>query len=174
MNQRAAPNYTPEPSREKWYRWLFRLGIFFKGFDGLLETAGGTLFLIVGSATIKWSLLNLAQRHMLQSPDDWIAESLRHAYSHFSTNSKLFASVYLLGHGLLKMFLAVSLLREHLWAFPTAMVILGGFIGYQSYHLTTRFSWLLLSLTALDVVIFGLIWHEMRSLKRRKRGSSGA
>jgi uncharacterized membrane protein len=168
MDKPPARQVSRQSASERWYLRLFRVGIVVKGINGVIETVTGLLFLTVGRTTLTWSVFNLTQHRLLQDPDDRLAHSLRHAFSHFSAGNKLFATIYLLLHGVLKIFLMVSLLREHLWAFPTGMAVLGGFMIYQGYHLATNFSWLLLSLAGLDCIILLLIWHEYRNLKRRK------
>lgn len=76
---------------------------------------------------------------------------------------------YLLGHGVLKLWLIVSLLRERLWYCPISMVVFGLFIAYQLYRYTFTYSIWLLLITALDIVILGLTWHEYRFLRNRRK-----
>lgn len=155
--------------REQVLHWSFTIGVWLKGIDGLLETAAGILFLLASRAAIGHFIYSLTQHQLAQDPDDLIANSLRHAFNHFSSGEKLFAAIYLLAHGAIKIFLVVCLLRNQLWAFPVTLTVLSGFIGYQIYRICTQFSIGLVALTVLDILVAGLIWHEYRSLKRRKR-----
>ena len=139
-----------------------------KGIDGVLETVGGLVFLILKRSTLYNLVQRLTRPELLEDPDDLIANSLRHAFSHLSAGNKLFGSLYLLLHGAIKIFLVVYLLRGKLWSFPVAIAAIIAFIGYQIYHLTVHFSWTLVGLTALDVIIIFLVWHEYSYLKRRK------
>ena len=77
--------------------------------------------------------------------------------------SRHFASAYLIGHGVLKIFLAVTLLRERLWAFPTALSVLAIFVAYQLHRFVRTHSIVLLALTVVDLVVMVLIWREYRS-----------
>lgn len=146
--------------KEKWLRRLFKIGVLLKGVDGLLETAGGILFLLVSRGELNRIIVHLTRPELLEDPDDLIANGLRHAFSHLSSSGKLFGSVYLLAHGAIKIFLVICLLRGKLWSFPTAIAVLLGFIGYQLYRLATHFSWVMVFLTVLDAVIVLLIRHE--------------
>ncbi len=168
--KRLSPKASPKSFREKWLRRLFKIGVVLKGVDGLLETLGGTVFLCLGRTTLNHLVNMLTRPELLEDPDDLIANSLRHAFSHLSASGKLFGSIYLLVHGAVKIFLVVCLLRGKLWSFPTAMAVLVAFMGYQLYHLHVHFSWLLVGLTVLDSVILLLIWHEYTYLKHRRKG----
>lgn len=152
--------------REKWLRRLFKIGVLLKGLDGVLETVGGTLFLLISRPELHHLVFSLTRHEILEDPDDLIANSLRHAFSHLSAGGKFFGSLYLLVHGVIKVFLVVCLLKNKLWAFPTAITILLGFMGYQIFHLTAHFSWMLTVLTVVDGVIVFSIWHEYICLKQ--------
>ena len=155
--------------KEDWLHSLFTVGVWIKGLDGILETAGGILFLFVGRATVSNLVLSLTQHELLEDPDDWLANSLRHTFGHMSSGAKLFGSIYLVTHGLVKISLVLGLVREKLWSFPVAIAVLGGFIGYQAYRLTSHYSFGLGFLTALDLVIVALVWREYQSAKLRKK-----
>jgi uncharacterized membrane protein len=151
---------------------LFQAGVLLKGVDGLLEVAGGLLFLCVSQAALTRVVFSLTRPELLEDPDDLIAHGLRDAFAHMSAGSKLFAAVYLLGHGLVKLILVAGLWRDRLWAFPIALVVLIGFIGYQAVRLGQHGSIGLLSLTVIDVFIAALIWIEYRRVSRPdNRGS---
>ena len=113
----------------------------------------------------------LTQRELAEEPDDWLALGLRHLAETFSVETRHFASAYLAGHGILKVFLAVSLLRERLWAFPLALSVLAIFVAYQLHRFGRTHSMILLALTVLDAVVIVLIWREYRSRMERARVS---
>jgi uncharacterized membrane protein len=161
---------SPRSSREKWFRRLFKIGVLLKGVDGVLETIGGAVFLFMGREFLKGIVMALTRPELLEDPDDWIANSLRHAFNHLSASGKLFGSIYLLVHGAVKIFLVVALLRGKLWSFPTAAAALIVFMGYQLYRISVHFSWILVGLTVLDSIIVALIWHEYHYLKTRMTG----
>jgi uncharacterized membrane protein len=160
-------SYRDAPSfREKWLHRIFVIGIALKGIDGVLETVGGALFLLINRPTLNRIVVLLTQHELLEDPDDLIANALRHVFSHLSAGGKLFGGVYLLVHGTLKIFLVLCLLRNKLWSYPVAIAFLAAFICYQVYRVSVHFSWGLTALTGLDLVVALLIWHEYRYLKR--------
>ena len=81
----------------------------------------------------------------------------------------LFVSVYLVAHGVIKIFLVAGLLRKKLWAYPTALWFLGIFILYQLYQFSHTHSLGLLALSAFDLFVASLVWREYRS--RKQHGS---
>ena len=96
---------------------------------------------------------------------DWVANALHHAADSLSVSSKLFASVYLLGHGVVKLVLVASLWREKLWAFPGALAFIVAFACYQVYRFMHTHSLPLLAFTAIDCCVAVLVWREYRARK---------
>jgi len=152
--------------REKLLHWAFKFGIWLKGIDGALELIGGLLLLTTNPETLNHIIVDLTQHELQQDPGDWICNTLRHAGDHLYSNTRIWGSVYLLSHGAIKVFLATGILLGKLWAYPTAMLVIGGFILFQSGRLMVHFSFPLLAATDVDIVIVLLVWREYRRTKR--------
>jgi uncharacterized membrane protein len=141
---------------------IFEIGIILKGLDGVLETIGGLLLLVVTPATINRLAVALTQHELSQDPQDFIANHLLR-YTHGLTGSAVtFAAVYLLLHGLTKIVLVTALLRNQVWAYPWTIVFLLIFIGYQLYRIILGPTFGLIALTMFDVFIVWLTWREWR------------
>ena len=69
-----------------------------------------------------------------------------------------------MSHGVVKLWLIIGLLRQKLWYYPLAAAVFGLFIVYQ-YSFTNSL-WLLV-LSAVDVAVIALTWHEYRYLEVR-------
>jgi len=152
------------------YRF-FRLGVWLKGLDGILELVGGALFLLVSRSQLSRLVVTLTQHELTEDPKDFIATLLRQGVSHLSHNAKLFGSIYLLAHGLVKIILVAGLLQNRYVVYPIALIVLSGFILYQTYRLSIGFTLGLCLLTILDAVIVLLIWNEYRHVKREAVGT---
>ncbi len=100
----------------------FEVGIFFKGLDGVLEIVGGLLLFFVKPETISRIVIALTQHELSEGRNDIIASHLVQLARDFSASSQVFAGIYLLSHGVIKVFLVESLLRGRLLAYPTAIV----------------------------------------------------
>ncbi len=103
---------------------------------------------------------------MAEDPRDLVANYLLHAPQQLSVSAQHFTAVYLFSHGAIKLWLIVGLLRGRLWYYPTAMVVFWLFIVYQLYRFSFTHSIFLLLITALDIVVIALTWHEYSYLRR--------
>ena len=144
----------------------FEVGIFFKGLDGLLEIVGGLLLSLVKPETISRIISVLTQHELSEDPHDAIARSLARLGEQITSDSRIFAGVYLLSHGVIKVFLVEALLRVRLWAYPTAIVFFVFFMAYQMYRYYLEPSIGMILLSILDLVVIVLTWLEYQRLKR--------
>jgi uncharacterized membrane protein len=148
----------------------FRIGLLLKAADGVLEVVAGALLLIVSPSTIDRIARSLTAHELSEDPNDRIAHYILHTTGHLSSGATLFASVYLLSHGVSKVVLVALVLRDKLWAYPWLIALLGVFIAYQLYVLIfVKFSWSLTALTVFDVFLVWLTWREYQA-KRARRG----
>ena len=96
--------------REDRFRQLFRIGIFLKALDGVLEVGGGILLLVASKESLNDVVAFLTQHELAEDPHDLIANYLVHLVHHLSLSTQRFGALYLLVHGVLKVFLVVGLL----------------------------------------------------------------
>ena len=157
-------------SKHEWlYRRAFDIGILLKGLDGLLETLGGTLFLLTSNAQLLRAVHWLIGSELIEDPHGLLATHLLALTQHLTVGAHDFAGAYLLAHGAVKIGLAVGLLRDEGWAYPVALLVLGVFIGYQSWRLLHAPSAMLALLTLVDAVVVALVAREW--WVRRLRGA---
>jgi uncharacterized membrane protein len=149
---------------------LFKIGVALKGVDAVLEIGSGLALLFVKPGAILNAVAFITQDALQEDPHDFVASHLMHVARHFAFGAKHFVTLYLLGHGAIKVFVVISLLRRILWAFPVAMALFVAFIVYQIYRYTLTHSLVLILLTVLDVVVLFLVWLEYRSLRREVHG----
>ena len=150
-------------------RIAFEIGVILKGINGLLELIGGVVLLWMGPDTLQKLVARLTANEISEDPHDFIATHLRAAVAPLTANAKLFAAIYLLAHGVIKALLVYGLLRDELWAFPTAIVVFGAFGVYQMYRYAIAPSGWLIVLTVLDVAVIlltGAEWHRVKQARR--------
>ena len=150
--------------QENNIRRLFKVSVLLKAANAIAEIVGGTSLLFTGEITKVVS--QMIQREFLEDPRDLVANVVQHYLPYFSEHSQLFAAYYLLSHGIIKIFLAVGLLRNKLWAYPAAIVFFVLFILYQVYRYTYAPSSLLIFLTIFDLIVVALTWHEYKIVRR--------
>lgn len=143
----------------------FKVSLYLKATDGVLESLGGLLLFFLKPYRIN-SLVRLLTQHELSTdPHDFIANHLLRSAHNLTSASLIFGAIYLLSHGLLKIWLVIEVLRERLWAYVALIVVTAGFVLYQIYRLFHKPSIGLTILTVFDVVVIYLTQKEYR--KRR-------
>ncbi len=146
----------------------FHIGLYLKGLDGLLETLGGVLLLIIKPEQIDHLARWLTQGELSQDPHDFIATHILKTTHHLTGASLAFGAAYLLSHGLVKVVLVIEVLRNHFWAYIALIGVTALFVIYQIYRMAVvEFSMSLLLLTILDLVIIYLTQKEYKRHKAR-------
>ena len=151
----------------KWFRernWhqLFELGVYIKGFNGVLEVLGGFSLLIISKTALDNIFIYLSRSELLEDPQDSLLNGLHNFFLNLSVGTKAFIAFYILAHGLLKVFLAVTLYKEKLWSYTVGISVISIFILYQIYRFSHNHSMVLAVLTLFDLLFLALIIHEYR------------
>jgi uncharacterized membrane protein len=154
-----------KPLNRSILRDTFRTGITLKGLDGVLETIGGVLFWFIPPSKMNAIVAILSQHELSHDPDDFIAVHLLRATEKLLSGNKMFATLYLLSHGLTKVVLVVALWMNALWAYPLTIFVLAAFSVYQMYRYSHTHAAAMLILTIFDVVLIYLTWMEWREQK---------
>jgi uncharacterized membrane protein len=158
-------------TQSKWAHRLFWIGILFKAVDGVLETIGGVALLTISNQTMASIAYTLVAPELAEDPNDWIANSVLTWVFHLSTDTKVFAIVYLLVHGIIKLVIVAAIWFGQLWAYWLAGIVFSLFVIYQMAYFAVTHSMMMLVLTAVDLVIIALLPPEHRrvSLEIRDR-----
>jgi len=149
-----------------WLDRVFQIGIIAKGLNGLAELLGGLLLLFVSPGDIHHLVAALTQGELSEDPNDFIARYLLHTANGLTGSAVLFGAFYLMVHGAVKVILVIALLLNRLWAYPSMIIVLLIFIGYQLYRIVLQPSTGMIALTIFDAVIVALTWREYRRQRR--------
>jgi uncharacterized membrane protein len=155
---------------EKWLHRAFVATLAFKAIFAVAETVAGIGAFFVDQGTIVALARRVTREELFEDPRDLLANYLLHAAQHLSIGSAHFIGVYLTSHGLVKLGLVAALLMRKLWAYPLAIAVFAIFIAYQVYRYTLTAAPSLIFLTAVDLVVIVLTWHEYRYLRRMPGG----
>jgi uncharacterized membrane protein len=155
-----------ECMNERRIHRIFEISILLKGAHALIECIGGLVLALFSTSAVANLVNALTQDELIEDPNDFVAAHLLSLAQNLTANTQHFYAFYLLSHGLVKVFIVISLLRNKLWAYPVSLVVLGLFIVYQLYRFLNTHSFGLIVLTVFDVVVMGLIWHECRLVRR--------
>ena len=156
---------------ERRIHQIFVISVLLKGVHALIECSGGIALFLVSTDTIVALVSRATQEEIREDRSDFVATHLLGMAQHFSVGTKTFYAFYLLSHGLIKLLLVVGLLTNQRWSYPASLVALAGFIAYQVYRFSYTHSVGLVLLTAFDLFVMALIWHEWRLMRRVPTGS---
>jgi uncharacterized membrane protein len=143
---------------------FFIIGVCIKAFDGIVEILAG-IALFFPAKVIEF-LHEFVLHKLLKNSSGPLGHYAHKGVAALSQHTGLFIMVYLLSHGIIKIFLVAALLYRKIWAYPLCMVIFTGFVIYQLYRYTSTHSLLLIFLTVLDLFVIALTWHEYTLLKK--------
>ena len=161
------------PLKGKWFHpqtlldKTYEIGLLIKGFDGTMELLGALFLLLVPSSAITRLTHFLVDTELNHDPHDFIATHVLHLGTKLAEGRHVFAILFLLTHGTVKVGLVVALLRQKLWAYPLALVALSAFLMYQIYLLITQTTFGMAFLTVLDAAIIWLVWREWEKVRGR-------
>ncbi|MDO8742697.1 MAG: DUF2127 domain-containing protein [bacterium] len=152
-------------SNEKRIRSIFVFSVELKAINAVFEIILGIGVLFTDQ--IRSFIQTLDLNELIEDPNSMIATYAQHFLRPLTIQTEHFLSAYLLSHGIIKLFLAVGLLRNKLWAYPSAIIVFALFIVYQIYRYLIAPSFFLVALTIFDIAIIVLTWHEYQFLKNQ-------
>ncbi len=152
--------------RKNFLNKIFDVAVIIKGIDGVLEVIGGLLLFFANRNTLNQFLYFLTQHELIEDPRDIIANYLVNFAHHISLGTEIFIASYLIIHGIIKIFLVISLLKNKLWAYPTALIFFSVFILYEIYRYTITHSVILLVLMLFDILVTILVIGEYRKVRK--------
>lgn len=132
---------------------VFRISIILKGLDAVAEIIGGAFLLFISPTTITHFVTWLTRSELKEDPHDYIATLLTHSTHHLAASTTLFGAIYLLSHGVIKLFVIINVLRDKYWAYPLLIVVLLFFIVYQTIAIINNHSLAVTLLTAFDIFV---------------------
>jgi uncharacterized membrane protein len=145
---------------------VFWVALLLKAGDAILEVLGGFILIFISAETINQVVHGLVRPELAEDPTDVLAHYILRLMGHVTPASKLFAVLYLLSHGAIKLFIVGAIWLERLWAYPLAGLVFAGFIVYQMIRFAYTFSPWMIALTVLDLIIIALLPPEYRRAKR--------
>lgn len=146
----------------------FRISLYLKGLDGVLETLGGVLLLLINPEQINHFARWLTQGQLARDPDDFLANHVLKTAHSLTGRALLFGAIYLLAQGIVKIVLVWQVFKDRIWAYLALITVVGIFAIYQIYRLAwVKFSAGLFLLTLFDLLIIYLTQREYRNHKIR-------
>ncbi|AGV72957.1 DUF2127 domain-containing protein [Lactococcus cremoris] len=132
-----------------------------KSIFAFVEFLSGLLLIFIPLDLIKSTIQHLAASIAFAPLSSMITNS----GERLTSDATLFAVIYLLLHGALKLVTLALLWRKILWSYPLSIVLLVGFITYQMFEFFNHGSISMLVLCVVDLVMIALTLLEYRKLK---------
>jgi uncharacterized membrane protein len=151
---------------EKEIRLVFVISLILKALNAIGQTLLGIVLLFTSDIT--GTIYSLAQKELLEDPGDFFATHVSRIASSLSAETQLFGALYLLSHGVIKLFLVWGMMKNKLWAYPASLAVFALFIVYQIIRFTSTHSIFLVLLTIFDIFVIWLIWHEYKYLLKKR------
>ena len=139
---------------------LYEGTLLFKALHAAIEIVGGVAVLVLNSGTFTLWVTQMTQGELIEDPHDAVASFVLQGLQHVSSGGVNFASLYLISHVVINAVIVYGLLKGKSWSYSLAYAVLAAFTLYQLYRLTHAFSWWLVVLTVIDVLVIGLIYRE--------------
>jgi uncharacterized membrane protein len=158
--------------QEKTLHLVFEASLFLKGAFAVAEIVTGIGVYFVTQQFVFKLVERITRAELLEDPRDFVANYLFASAQHLSVSTRKFAAFYLLAHGVIKLWLIIGLLRAKPSYYPVAMAVFGMFIVYQVYRFSATTSLWLIVITAVDILVIGLTWHEYRYMRHLHSGLS--
>lgn len=148
--------FKPKSTLDKF----FEVSILLKALDGVLEILSGLLLFVIRPERIVHWATDITASELKQNPHDFIASHIVHWANDYTKQAAIFAAVYLLLHGLVKVVLVFEILRNHLWAYLALVLVTFAFVIYQVVHIVEKPSFGFIVLTVFDLLVMYLTMRE--------------
>ena len=152
----------------------FRTGITIKGIDGMLEAVGGVLLWFFKPEALGGTLRAIFEHELLRDPHDFLAQHLLHTSDKIAHSDPMFASIFLLSHGLVKAVLTILLWMNKLWAYPLSIVLFSAFTVFGVFRYAHTHATPLIVFAVFDIIIVFLVWEEYGVEKQKRAGRVAA
>ena len=136
----------------------------------------GALKMLFGVALLRWATIDpaglfykLMSHEIIEDPGDLLIRIATPLVEHLSTSTTVFIALYLLFWGGVDVILSANILRHKLWAFPTALILIGVFVSYEIYRASYSHSLILGFIIAIDIFILWLIKKEYGIENNKKK-----
>lgn len=148
-------------NKEELLEVSFNAMLLGKSIFAFVEFLSGLLLIFIPLDLIKSTIQHLAAA-IAFAP---LSSIITNAGERLTSDATLFAVIYLLLHGALKLVTLALLWRKILWSYPLSIVLLVGFITYQMFEFFNHGSISMLVLCVVDLVMIALTLLEYRKLK---------
>ena len=144
---------------------LFRYGMWWRIFYGSLRIAFGLFLFSVINESFSDLLYRFMSAELFEDPTDLLFYTVNSFLQTHPFIVTSFIAVYMIFWGFVDIFLSFNLLRHKIWTFPVSLYLIAFFVLYELYRFFYTYSYILLSVIVIDILIAWLIWREYKKTK---------
>ena len=163
----------PLPKASPIVEWAYRIFLFGQGLLGTIQFIGGMALALAPSGSISKIVDWLVKNELAEDPTDPISSILFNWAAALGPSADGVYVIYLLGHGVLNIFVVTTLFFRVKWAYHFALTVLWGFVVFQLVEFAIQRDPLLLPLTIIDLLVIALVWLERRQTAGQEQVSFG-
>jgi uncharacterized membrane protein len=149
--------------KEKSIYIIFEYSLLLKTINSVWEIVLG-LFIFFDTH-LRNAIYILARNELAEEPNNFVAQYIQNFITHISHGTLVFISIYLIGQGVIKIFLILGIFKKKLWAYQLAIYSFLAFTFYQIFRYNHTHSTFLIILSIFDIVTIMLIQHEYKRVK---------
>lgn len=158
--------------KRDYFDILFRLGMWWKIFYGLLNIILGVTLLNFVNNSFTELFYKIMSHELIEDPNDIFLNSVRFIFDKNLVNISYFISIYFIFWGTIGFFLSINLLQLKMWSYPTSLFLMSFFTLYEVYRVTYTHSIVLFIIILIDFCIIWLINNKYIKLKRLKSNTN--
>ena len=147
-------------TRTDFLSLLFYVSLWWRIVYGTLKGTLGLVLLGLIQLDIARVFYTIMSRELIEDPNDLFIIFVGPIVQRISSHSNYFLAAYLIFWGALDIFLSISLLREKLWAYHVAFVVISLFVAYELYRISHTHSIFLAFIIAVDIFVLWFIRRE--------------
>lgn len=148
------------------YENIFRLSLYWRIVYGMARFVLAIALVFFIGTPVAELIMHVMQHELVEDPGDLVAQTSVHFSHAHGYVVSYFMVGYLLFWSAVDVFLSVSMLKHRLWAFPVSLTLIGVFLSYELYRAVMVQTVTMWGLVVIDVVLWGVIFHEYQRLRR--------
>jgi len=141
---------------------LYFINLLIKAFYGISEIILSIIVLIFDSSSITGSIKYIYNSELIEDPHDPVANYLLSLSKSLTGTIRIYVFIFFILHAAANLFVVWALVKKRIWAYYSAMCVLGGTITYQIFLLFGSQSILIIIAIVVDVLVFFLSLIEFR------------
>lgn len=132
---------------------VFGLAVIINAINGIFETIGGAFLLFVSSSYTIELLKKMVSHELQYDPSDFFANKVLTVTQTFSLTTQHFIGLVIFTHGLINLWIVLTIWKKKIWAFPIAVTALLLLAVYQIYRFSYTGSIALFASIVIDLII---------------------